>query len=79
MSGQITEVAFLPLQPNLDLTSGDVKAVWDDTLQTIASQPGCQSLFWGRQIEKPDVVQLVIGEFVYPCCHLYAYRVTCAV
>ena len=62
MSDPVTEIAYLPLKPDLDLTSGDIKEVWQSTLRTIASQPGFKTGYWGKQIENPDTVQLVIGK-----------------
>ncbi|EDU49368.1 ABM domain containing protein [Pyrenophora tritici-repentis] len=60
MSEPITEVAYLPLKPSLDLSSGEAKEVWQSTLRTIASQPGFKTGYWGKQIENPDTLQLVI-------------------
>ena len=63
MADAITEIVYLPLKPNLDLSSGDHKAVLDDTLNTIARQKGLTSLVWGRQVEKLDVLEIVQGTF----------------
>ncbi|KAF2470414.1 uncharacterized protein BDR25DRAFT_287334 [Lindgomyces ingoldianus] len=60
MSEQTTEIAYIPLASGLDLSSGDTQKMLEETLGTIKSQPGCKSLFWGRQIEHPDVMQMVI-------------------
>jgi hypothetical protein len=65
MSDPATEIAYLPLKANLDLESGEAKSAWDSTLATIAKQPGFQTLFWGRQVENKDILQLVVGMF----CH----------
>ncbi|OCL07822.1 hypothetical protein AOQ84DRAFT_354782 [Glonium stellatum] len=56
-----TEVVVLPLLPGLDLGSGDAKALWESILKTISEQPGYQKMFWGRQVEHPDIAQLCIN------------------
>ncbi|KAE8824177.1 hypothetical protein PTNB85_08733 [Pyrenophora teres f. teres] len=62
MSEPVTEVAYLPLKPSLDLSSGETKEAWQSALRTIASQPGFKTGYWGKQIENPDTLQLVIGD-----------------
>jgi len=52
-----TEVIMIPLLPGLDLDTGDAKEIWDSILSTIADQPGCQKVFYGRQVEHPDTLQ----------------------
>lgn len=61
MSGSVTEVVYLHMKPGLDLSLGEAKEVWQSTLSTIAKQPGCKALYWGRQIENPDTVQMLVG------------------
>lgn len=61
MPERTTEICILPLVAGLDLNSGDTKKLWEDALTTIKSSPGCESLYWGRQVEHPDVVQMMIG------------------
>ena len=63
MSKNATEVVYMPMKPGLDLSSGEAKEVWDSTLSTIAKQPGCKALYWGRQIENPDTVQMLVGMY----------------
>jgi hypothetical protein len=65
MSDPVTEIAYLPLLPNTDLTTGEGQKVWTETLRTITAQLGCKALFWGRQVENPDTVQFVIGATPY--------------
>ncbi|ORY03419.1 hypothetical protein BCR34DRAFT_492426 [Clohesyomyces aquaticus] len=60
MPKQATEICIVPVVAGLDLTSGESKKIWHDGLKTITSVPGCLSLFWGRQIEHPDVVDMII-------------------
>ena len=56
-----TEVVYLPLKTGLDLSAGKEKEQWEDILSTIKRQPGAIRILWGKQIEHPDTVQLVIG------------------
>ncbi|KAF1843647.1 uncharacterized protein K460DRAFT_368512 [Cucurbitaria berberidis CBS 394.84] len=60
MTDQATEIVYLTLKAGLDLESGEAKRAWDSTLVTIAKQSGLKTLFWGRQIENKDVLQLVV-------------------
>ncbi|KAF2197666.1 hypothetical protein GQ43DRAFT_444049, partial [Delitschia confertaspora ATCC 74209] len=60
MGKQVTEIVNLPLHPGTDLQSGDSGKIWTDIAGTISSQDGCQGIYWGRQIEHPDIVQLAI-------------------
>ncbi|KAF2121961.1 hypothetical protein BDV96DRAFT_537006 [Lophiotrema nucula] len=60
MSKKATEIAILPIPASVDLASGDSGKIWTDTLTTITSQAGAIAAYWGRQIEHPDVVQLVV-------------------
>ena len=64
MSGPVTEIAYIPLVPGTDLKTGETHEIWQKTLQTIAAQPGCQSLYWGKQLENPDTVQFAIGTYI---------------
>jgi hypothetical protein len=57
----IAELAYLPLAPGVDLTTGDHKKSWDAGLKTLSSQKGYRNAFWGRQIEHPEILDLVIG------------------
>jgi hypothetical protein len=57
-----TEVIMIPLLPGLDLDTGDAKEIWDSTLSTIADQPGYQKMFYGRQVEHPDTLQVCISK-----------------
>jgi hypothetical protein len=56
-----TEIVYLPLKPGLDLSADENKQQWKDTLGTIKRQPGVVRVLWGRQIENPNTVQLVVG------------------
>lgn len=64
MSGPVTEIAYLPLIPGLDLSSGEHKKLLDGFLGTIAAQQGCRLIYWGTQVEHPDILELAIGTFI---------------
>lgn len=71
MPQHATEVAFIPIKPGTDLSTGDAQKIWNGTLRTITSQPGCQAMHWGREVERPDMVHLVVGaynvhHYIYP-------------
>jgi hypothetical protein len=52
------------MKPGLDLSSGETKEIWESTLRTIAKQPGVKAVYWGRQIESPDTVQILVGVYL---------------
>jgi len=61
MASPATEVAYISLKPDLDLGGSTTEAkTWQEALSTIAAQKGYQRLYWGRQLEDPDVLLLVI-------------------
>ncbi|KAI8939799.1 hypothetical protein NX059_003538 [Plenodomus lindquistii] len=60
MSARTIEVVYLPTKAGLDLSSGEAKTARDNTLNTIAKQPGVQALYWGTQVEHPDILQVVV-------------------
>lgn len=72
MSQAVVEVVFIPLVAGLDIATGDNKKLIDETLSTIKSQPGCGSLYYGRQIEHPDILQFLIGKFASRAINLNA-------
>lgn len=62
MSSPVSEICYLTLKPGVDIEGSTEEAkTWATVLKTIASQDGYQSQYWGRQIEHPEVVVLVIG------------------
>lgn len=61
MSEQATEIALLPARPDVDLDNPETKAGWESALRIITKQPGFISLYWGRQIEHHDIIELVIS------------------
>jgi hypothetical protein len=64
MSVPVTEICIIPLKPDVDLTTGDTQKQWEESLNTIDLQPGCKSIFWGRKVEDPDKLLLVIGRLL---------------
>ena len=63
MAQPVTEVVYLPTKPGLDIESGEGKRVWESTVATIIKQPGVRKLYAGKQLEIPDVLQIVAGTF----------------
>lgn len=61
MSVPVTEIAYIPINKAYDLSSGEGKPIWDQTLKTIAAQKGFKRLSWGTQIENPNTAQMAIG------------------
>ncbi|KAF2846042.1 hypothetical protein T440DRAFT_433530 [Plenodomus tracheiphilus IPT5] len=59
MSGRLVEVASVPVKAGLDLSVGEAKTAWDYAVDTIAKQSGLRSLYWGFQVEHPDVIQMI--------------------
>jgi hypothetical protein len=61
----ITEIVLLSLKPGLDIetpgSEGEESGRYIFT--TISSQPGCQRVSYGREVEKPDVLEVIIGVF----------------
>lgn len=62
MPRKLTEIAYLPIPTSIDLESGDTREKWRSTLAIPSSQPGFLALYWGRQIENPNIVQGIIGK-----------------
>lgn len=63
MASPATEIAYISLKPSLDLEGNTTEAeIWQQALSTISEQKGYQRLYWGRQLEDPDVLLLVIGK-----------------
>ncbi|KAK7546698.1 hypothetical protein IWX49DRAFT_421124 [Phyllosticta citricarpa] len=58
----VTENAIIPLRPGVDLESADSPdaQAWRQTLAILAEQPGCVRLATGRQVENPDVMQMLV-------------------
>ncbi|KAG9241144.1 hypothetical protein BJ878DRAFT_246771 [Calycina marina] len=57
MASPVTEITTVTLKPNIDL---EAPGPWLDTLATIASQDGYIGLQYGRQLEEPDMLMLLI-------------------
>jgi hypothetical protein len=43
-----TEIVLIKLKPDVNINdAGPDKAVWEESLQTVVSQPGAQRAYWG--------------------------------
>ena len=59
----IIEIAIVPLKGGHDVESDQGKKVFQDKiLSVIKAQPGCQEIYWGRQVEHNETVQMLIGD-----------------
>lgn len=69
MAPQATEIAYITLKPGVELegTSASAQA-WQESIATIQRQEGYQRLYYGRTIESPDILILMIGTIpvLYP-------------
>jgi len=62
MAQPVTEIVYINLQAGVDFTSpGQDAQIWQETLTTLASQDGFLAQRYGRQLEKPEVLMLLIG------------------
>jgi hypothetical protein len=60
MSQPDTELMSIPLKTDIDISTGDSNKALDEALRTIAAQPGCESAYWGLQVENLKILHLVI-------------------
>lgn len=74
----VTEIATLPLKAgsNIEDPNSSTYTVWQSALDTIASQDGFQRLYWGRKVEAPSEVAMLIGRIMLHQIHrpLHHYR-----
>lgn len=62
MATPVTEIAYITLKPNTDITgSSDAAKAWKEGLSVIAKQEGYQGSSYGRAIESPDLLMWFIG------------------
>lgn len=68
-----TEIANVPLLPGIDIEDSDSAAgkVLTDFFNILRQQEGLQRIYHGRQIENPNIWQLLVGmpghtEHVFP-------------
>ncbi|KAJ4341912.1 hypothetical protein N0V95_007097 [Ascochyta clinopodiicola] len=69
MTDTVFEITCLPLKAGVNLETGRDKSVWEAALNTLGKQPGLESLFWGRQIENPDSLQIIAGKRFFSYFH----------
>lgn len=62
MASLATEVATLPLSPRATIEDASSSAgkTWKSIVDTILAQEGCQHVYWGRQVETPNTLDLFI-------------------
>lgn len=62
MAPPATEIAILSISANTtieDSTSPAGKA-WKSVTETVIAQEGCQRVYWGRQVENPNIVDFFV-------------------
>ncbi|KAI9722677.1 MAG: hypothetical protein M1812_001608 [Candelaria pacifica] len=57
-----SEFAVFSLVTNASIEdpTSDAGTVWNSTLDTVMAQDGYQRAYWGRQVESPDTLELVV-------------------
>ena len=77
-----TEFATLPLAVGAEVEdlSSEAGKVWHSSLDTVSQQDGFQRLYWGREVENDNVLNLFIGKTAPTSAFETVYRpcVPCA-
>ncbi|PVH96669.1 hypothetical protein DM02DRAFT_569204 [Periconia macrospinosa] len=60
MSVQTVEYVALKLKPGLNASTGEGKAVLEEGAPVVASQKGCNAVYYGTRIENPDIVHMIV-------------------
>jgi hypothetical protein len=61
MALNATEIAFLPLLPEVDISTGEGLEVVNRMFSTLEQQNGFQHAVYGTQVEHSDTMTLMIG------------------
>src|SRR6266536_842100 len=62
MAQPVTECATIVLKPGVDIEGHTQEAkIWKETLKIVSEQDGYQREYYGRQLENPNVLMLLIG------------------
>ena len=58
-----TEVAISPVRADATIEAPDSEAgkAWQEFLKILLAQEGIQRVHWGRQVEDPNVVEMLVG------------------
>ena len=64
MSSPVTQIIYLTLRPEIDLTDleSDAGKRWSEALDLLEAHDGFRRLYWGRSPEDRSKVQLHVGE-----------------
>ncbi|KAF2500200.1 hypothetical protein BU16DRAFT_523012 [Lophium mytilinum] len=57
---QAAEKVTLPLKAGIDLGSGEYKTALESALKALSEAEGAQKVFWGTQVEHPEVLELSV-------------------
>lgn len=59
----VTEIAYISLKPGVELNDESAGAkIWGETMATLQEQDGMQKIHYGRLIEEPNTVMLLVGK-----------------
>lgn len=63
MAPPITSVTIYPIKADVTIESPDSQEgkSWKSIVKTILAQQGAQRLHWGRQVENPNLVEVLVG------------------
>ena len=63
----VTEIATLPMAVGFNIEDPDSEAarIWTGVLDTLQQQPGFQRLYYGRELEDPQLVQVLVDWDTY--------------
>ena len=58
-----TEIAIFPVKADATIEDPHSEAgkAWQSVVKTILAQEGAQRLHWGRQVESPNLVEMLVG------------------
>lgn len=61
----ISEIVLFSLKPGLDIdtASSEGEQLKREVFTTISQQPGCQAIYYGREVEKPDILEAIFGSY----------------
>ena len=59
-----TEIAIVSLIEDATIEDKESHSgtIWQESLATVANQTGFQKLYWGRHVENPSIVSILVGE-----------------
>ena len=70
----VVENAFFRFPPDMRLEDRSTVSgnTWQTTLAGLKKAPGYRGAYWGREMETPGAVQLLVGEIPCFCCLFFS-------